>query len=178
LLSTGGSGAAFVLWDPVTRTVVRRLPGRAIGELGPAYGDVLASCPVPCRTLRLTDVRTGARRDVPAPRGFRFEAWSAAFSPDGRRLAVPVHRAGAGAGDHAPRSLALVEVARRTARVVPGSRVQPGSTLVAWSASGRHVFVTGGERGGDRTIVAYRPGAPRAHALDVDVGDFYDIAAL
>jgi hypothetical protein len=175
LLSTGEGDGGFALWDPVTRTVVRRLPSRAIGDLGPAYGDVLASCPVPCRTLRLTDVRTGARHDVPAPRGFRFEAWLAAFSPDGRQLAVPVHRDGA--GESGPRSLALVEAARRTARVVPGSRVAPGYTLVAWSASGRHVFVTGGERGGERTITAYRLGATRARALDVAVGDFYDIAA-
>ncbi len=176
LLSTGGAEHAYTLWDPVTRTVVRRLPGRAIGELGPAYGDVLASCPAPCRTLRLTDVRTGARRDVPAPRGFRFEAWTAAFSPDGRRLAIPVRRVGA--GERAPRGLALVEAAQRTAWVVPGSRVPPGYTLVAWSASGRHVFITGGGRRGERTITAYRLGAARARALHVAVGDFYDIAAL
>jgi len=176
LFSTGGRDHAYALWEPVTRTVVRRFAARALGELGPAHRDVLASCPPACRTLRLTDVRAGARREVPAPRGLRFEVWEAAFSPDGRRLAVPVRRRGA--GERAPRRLALVDLAPRTARVVPGSRVPPGYTLVAWSASGRHVFVTGGERFGARTITAYRLGAARARVLHVAVGDFYDIAAL
>jgi hypothetical protein len=126
--------------------------------------------------MRLTNVRTGVRRDVPAPRGFRFEVWEAAFSPDGRQLAAPVRRRGA--GERAPRRLALVDLASGTARVVPGSRVPRGYTLVAWSASGRHVFITGGERFGARAISAYRLGTARACALQVAVGDFYDIAAL
>jgi hypothetical protein len=176
LFSTGGRDHAYALWEPVTRTVVRRFSARALGELGPTHGDVLASCPPPCRTLRLTDVRTGARHDVHAPSGLRFEVWEAAFSPDGRRLAVPVRRRGA--GGRAPRRLALVDLAPRTARVVAGSRVPPGYTLVAWSASGRDVFITGGARFGARTITAYRLGAARARVLRVAVGDFYDIAAL
>jgi hypothetical protein len=172
LLATDEADDAYALWDPATRNVLRRLPRHAIGDLGPAYGDVLASCPAPCRALRLTNVRTGARRDLPAPRGFGFEVWEAAFSPDGRQLAAPVRQRGAGEG--APRQLALVDLASGTARVVPGSRVPRGYTLVAWSASGRHVFITGGAR----TITAYRLGATRARALHVTVGDFYDIAAL
>jgi hypothetical protein len=176
LLPTEEADDAYTLWDPVTRTVLRRLPGRAIGELGPAYGDVLASCPAPCRSLRLTDVHTGGRRDVAAPRGFRLEVGAAVFSPSGGRLAVPIRRRGA--GERAPRFLALIDVARSTARVVPGSRVPPGYTLVAWSASGRYVFITGGERFGERTMTAYRLGAARARALHVNVGDFYDMAAL
>ena len=176
LFSTGVRDGAYALWEPVTRTVVRRFPAGALGEIGPAHGDVLASCPPPCGTLRLTDVRTGARRDVPAPSGLRFDVWAAAFSPDGRWLAVPVRRRGA--GERAPRRLALVDLAPRTARLVAGSRVPPGYTLVAWSAGGRDVFITGGERFGARTIIAYRLGAARARVLNVAVGDFYDIAAL
>jgi hypothetical protein len=176
LLAAGEADDAYALWDPRTRNVVRRLPRRAIGDLGPAYGDVLASCPAPCGALRLTDVRTGARRDVPVPRGFRFEVWEAAFSPDGRQLAAPVRRRGA--GERAPQRLALIDRASGTARVVPRSRVVPGYTLVAWSATGRHVFITGGERFGARAISAYRLGTARARALQVAVGDFYDIAAL
>jgi hypothetical protein len=166
----------WLLWDPATRTVLRRLPGDSIGDLGPARGDVLASCPPPCRSLRLTDVRTGARRDVAAPRGLRFEIGSADFSPDGRRLAVAVRRAGA--GRRAPGRLALVDVARGAVQVVAGSTVPAGYTLVTWSSDGRHVFITGGERFEKRTLVAYRLGSSRARVLDVAVGDFYDIAAL
>ena len=59
-----------------------------------------------------------------------------------------------------------------------GSRVPPGYTLVAWSASGRDVFITGGERFRARTIAAYRLGVAPARVLRVAVGDFYDIPAL
>jgi hypothetical protein len=38
--------------------------------------------------------------------------------------------------------------------------------------------MTGGERFGERTIVAFRLGATRARELRAAVGDFYDIAAL
>jgi hypothetical protein len=162
LFFSGARGDKPTLWDPVTRTVVRRLPRRPLGDLGPTYGDVLASCPTWCGSLRLTNVRTGARRDIPAPRGFRFEAWLAAFSPGGRRIATPVRRRRA--SEDTPRRLALVDIARGSARMVPGSVVPPGYTLVAWSASGRHVFITGGERFGKRTIAAYRLGAVRARA--------------
>jgi len=172
LLATHEADDMYALWDPGTRKVLRRLPRRTIGDLGPAHGDVLASCPAPCGALRLTNVRTGARRDLPAPRGFRFEVGEAAFSPDGRQLAAPVRQRGA--GERAPRQLALVDPASGATRVVPGSRVARGYTLVAWSASGRHVFITGGAR----TITAYRLGTARARALHVAVGDFYDIAAL
>jgi hypothetical protein len=175
LLLPAGNGG-HVVWDPLTRVVVRRFPERTLGELGPAHRDVLASCPAPCRSLRLTDTRTGARRDVPARAGFRFEVWEAAFAPDGRRLAVPVRRPGARA--RGPRRLAIVDVAAGRTRLVPGSRVPAGYTLIAWSASGGDAFITGGERFGARTIVAYSVGAARARALRVDVGDFYDIAAL
>ena len=53
-----------------------------------------------------------------------------------------------------------------------------GYTLVAWSASSEHVFITGGNRSARRVIVGYRVGTPRAQAIDAEVGDFYDLAAL
>jgi hypothetical protein len=176
LLFSARGGSAWVLWDPVTRSVLRRLPGRAIGDLGPAHGDLLASCPWPCRSLRLTDASSGARREVAAPPGVRFEVWTAQFSPDGRRLAVAVRRHGA--GRRAAGRLALIDVARGAASVVADSTVPAGYTLVAWSADGRHVFITGGERFRPRTIAAHHLGTARARTLDVAVGDFYDVAAL
>jgi hypothetical protein len=178
LLFSARGDDAWVLWDPVTRTVLRRLPARAIGELGPAHGDLLASCSPPCRSLRLTDARTGAGHDMPAPRGFLFDLARAraAFSPGGEQLAVAVRRVGT--GRRAPVRLALVDVARGAVRLVAGSTVGAGYTVAAWSADGRHVFITGGERFESRTIAAYRLGAARARVLDVAAGDFYDVAAL
>jgi hypothetical protein len=49
--------------------------------------------------------------------------------------------------------------------------------LTAWSSAGDQVFITGGERFERRTILAYRLGDASARALDVHVGDFYDMAA-
>jgi hypothetical protein len=95
------------------------------------------------------------------------------FSPAGDLLAVPVRGSRFGS-----RQLALVDVERGRAAVVPGSLVPAGYTLVAWSASGRYVFLTGGERADDRVVVAYRIGTPRARPLDISVGGFYDVAAI
>ena len=108
-----------------------------------------------------------------APPGVQFEPWRGAFSPDGKLLGVPVRD-----GTFGWRRLAIVDVARGRAAVVPGSVVPAGYTFVAWSESGRHVFLTGGERSARRALVAYRLGTPRAQAIDVRVGDFYDVAAI
>ena len=167
-LLVGMRDGGMLIWDPATRARVRRLPP---ADYGPTSRNLIASCPYGrCRALALTDARSGAVDSVPAPRGTGFEVWSGAFSPDGATLAVPVRSGGR-------RRLALVDVGRRTATVVAGSRVPPGYVFVAWSAAGDQVFVSGGARFSNRTLVAYRPGAPRAITLDVEVGDFYGMAA-
>jgi hypothetical protein len=71
----------------------------------------------------------------------------------------------------------LVDVARGRMRLVAGSTVPPGYTFARWSRAGGHAFLTGGQRFGDRMIVAYHIGQPRARRLRVRVGDFYDAAA-
>jgi len=167
---------AWVVWDPRTGQVIRRLElGRPF--LGPTYGDVIASCAdEPCVELWLTDARTGRRRIAQAPPGKAFELSGAAFSPDGRRLAAQIHDAGAPPSE-APADLALVDVRALSTRLVPASTVAPGYVLTAWSSAGDQVFITGGERFERRTILAYRLGDASARALDVHVGDFYDMAA-
>jgi hypothetical protein len=108
------------------------------------------------------------------PGGLTFEPWGAAFSPDGALLGVPVRVVADG-----PRDLALVDVARGRAAVVPASSVSPGYTLVAWSADGDDVFLTGGGAyATPRMLVGYRIGAPRAETIHVRLGDFYDVAAI
>lgn len=162
------------VWDPATQRVVRHLRVNP-SDLGPADRDVVTECAAACAVLRLIDVDTGAAREVRAPSGYRFEPWSAQFSSANRLLGIVVRGAG---GDDAPRRLALVDTAKARAAVVPGSRVPPGYTLVAWSASSKYVFITGGDRFARRVIVGYRVGTPRAHPIDVEVGDFFDLAAI
>jgi len=179
-LAAVGDGLLFAaaggvdVWDPATQRVVRHLRVSP-SDLGPAHGDVVTACAAACAVLRLIDVETGTARAVHAPSGYRFEPSFAQFSPSNGLLGVAVRGP---AGEDAPRRLALVDTAEARAAVVPGSRVPPGYTLVAWSASSEYVFITGGNRSDRRAIVGYRVGTPRAHAIDVRVGDFYDLAAI
>ena len=146
------------------------------GTLGPTSGHVVVTCTEPgCHALELTDSRTGAARVVHAPLGgFTFEPWGGAFSPRGDLLGLPVRVVADG-----PRQLALVDVATGRVAVVPNSSVSPGYTLVAWSASGDEVFLTGGGAyATPRVLVGYRRGAPGAQPIHVPLGDFYDIAAI
>lgn len=162
------------VWDPRTGRLVRHLPVDP-GTLGPTEGPLVTSCTDPqCHALALTDARTGASRAIRAPSGFTFEPWTAAFSPSGGLLGIPVRVVADG-----PRQLALVDVAHGRVAVVPNSSVSPGYTLVAWSASGRDVFLTGGGAyATPRVLVGLRLGARAAQAINVRVGDFYDAAAI
>jgi hypothetical protein len=168
------SRAGLELWDPLSGRVERTLPVDP-GTLGPTSGDTVVTCTEPgCHALQLTDAHTGARRAVHAPRSFTFEPWGAAFSPDGKLLGVPIRIVADG-----PRQLALVDVASGRVAIVPRSSVSPGYTLVAWSASGDDVFLTGGGAyATPRVLVGYRRGAPGAQPIHVKLGDFYDIAAI
>jgi hypothetical protein len=170
----GNPHGGWDLWNPAARRVVRRWDENVLGFLGAAHGDLIASSPEPWTSVRFTDARTGVQRRVSAPPGWELLVTSGAFSPDGRIWAAPAQRR---AGDDGPARLALVDIARRRIRLVPGSTVSPGYTFARWSRAGTHVFLTGGERLRDRTIVAHRIGQPRARRLRVRVGDFYDAAA-
>jgi hypothetical protein len=172
LLLAGRSGLA--VWDPVTDRLVRHLAVDP-GTLGPASGRLVTACTDPqCHSLQLTDATTGAQRAIRAPASFTFEPWSAAFAPGGRLLGIPVRVVADG-----PRQLALVDVARGRVAIVPNSSVSPGYTLVAWSASGREVFLTGGGAyATPRVLVGYHLGGLTAESIHVPLGDFYDLAAI
>jgi hypothetical protein len=169
-----GNGQVMV-WDPRSGRVVHHLAFPA-GLLGGAAGDVVAACvDNSCPVLRLIDIGSGRVAVARAPSGMAFEPWAGAFSPDARLLALPLHRHGEQATTQ--RRLALIDVPTGRVAVVRESDVDAGYNLVAWSADGRHVFITGGERGAPRTVVGYRLGTLQARTLDVTVGDFYDLAA-
>lgn len=110
-------------------------------------------------------MRTGAARRIRAPAGTDVQMLAAAFPPDGNTLGIPARG-----------RLALIDVDRGTTRIVPDSRVAAPYYFVAWAASGRQVFISGGDR--RRTILRYRLGDARAHQLPVRAGRFYGMAAL
>jgi hypothetical protein len=166
------------LWNPESERTVRTYPWEAIGDMGPVTGDLLASCRESCDELILTDFAAGEQRRIQAPSGLAFVAFEAAFSPDGTTLAVPVKEAGGGWRSYSTydRELALVSLESGETEIVTDSTVSAGYVFTAWSPAGDEVFITGGERHAAREIVAYGLGELRARVLDVEVGDFYDIA--
>ena len=166
------AGFGLDIWDIDSRAVVRVLRGTAPA---PGRGTRLPWCSPDYGTLHVTDVRSGDEIAVVPPAGFAvFDCWSARFSPDGSRLAVPVAVA---EGYEAKRALALVDVERGVARAVERSLVPPGYVFVAWAPTGDAVFMSGGDRHEPRTLVAYRLGDDAARRLPVRVGDFYGLAA-
>ena len=161
-----------IVWDPVKRRVVHRLPS---GDLGPTHRNRVAWCDDRCSTMRIRDVATGDEIAIGLPEGAEsFRAWEGAFSRDGTTIGVPVQVS----GDARTVRLALVDVASATAQVVPGTTTAMTYNFVAWDATGDHVFFTGADRDGDRTVAVYRIGDERAQVLRVDVGAFYDVAAI
>lgn len=162
------------LWDPKTDRV---LATRRIGNLtnvGPTDGNRLVSCARRCRELQLIDGMSGRTTRIAAPDGMAFETAVSAFSPSGTRLAVPVRSVAAGGS---VRRLALVDLARGVLSVVPGSDVPRGYTFVAWSSTGRDVFLAGGVAARRRAITWYRLGDDRARPVRGTFGAFFDMAA-
>ena len=162
------------LWDPVSGRTLRTWDWDQIGDMGPVSRNLLASDIYKTGELVLTDVTTGQQQRIAPPRGMALLGYDGTFSPDGGTLALPVKQAG---DPEADLDLALVDVKTGGIELVPGSRVPTGYVFTAWSSDGDAVFMTGGERFHPRVLVSYRLGDERANTLDVDVGDFYDIAA-
>lgn len=161
------------LWNPLTGKVFRRLPGDyAVAT----RGDLLAWCRQPCARLHVTDVATGDDGEVRPPAGASGFAASGAFSPDGKLIAIPVRSDPSPTTQDPKWRLALVDVEEGTATLVQGPTLQ-GYVFVDWSPAGTAVFITGGGRFKERTIIEYRLGTASARRLPVTVGDFFGMAA-
>jgi hypothetical protein len=143
---------ALVVWDPRRgRTVGRlRLDALVDSERGLLAGCALHSR---CRRLAVLDASTGRATVARPPGGLRLDA-GARLSPDGSLLAAPAIARGRW-------RVALVNTADGATTVVSGSAAGRTYPELRWSSSG-WLFVRTGER-----LRAYRPGAPRAVALEV-----------
>ncbi len=163
------------MWDPRSGEVIRRLPG--VFPLA-WQGHRLAWCDAQCEEAHITDFSSGVDQLMPLPPGvFSFLAYEGTFSPDGSQLAL------VGVTDprflRANLQLVLVDVETGEAEAVQGTVVGPPAyNFVDWSTSGESVFITGGQRFEQRHIIEYRPQEGAVRTLPVEVGDFYDMAAL
>lgn len=172
-----GNGVGLDIWDPHDNLIVKRV---RTGGLGPAFEDLLVRGSLSGRHLHLTNVVTGADHSIPLPHGRVAPDWSAAaFSPDGKLLAVPVVRNDKSEGIYSARWLALVDVATRATRIVRGSRVSFGDGFITWASDGRTVFMSRGgiNRRSPRQIVIYRLGDREAHAIQIRFHAFFGMAA-
>jgi hypothetical protein len=152
------------VWDPASGGVVRTLPGVFPAAI---RGALVANCAPGCPVLHVSDTGSGEDVVIRPLAGVRFvESYDGAFSPDGRLLAVPV-----AVGRHRYR-VALVDVDRRTVRLVPGARLANDYTLLAWASSGWLFFNAGHGR-----VAAYRPGTDGATVLPLRVAPFVEMEA-
>jgi hypothetical protein len=146
----------FAVWNPQTGQVRTIIKGYwALDDLGPAHGHggLLAWLPISCGLgqncrMRITSLQALSTRLVPSPLGRGF-ASAAAFSPDGRWLAVFVNQQPATAAmipDTA--QLALIDTQTGALRRIPGTTLMTEGPLLAWARwlpDGRHLLVGGND---------------------------------
>jgi hypothetical protein len=178
---SGNSGdRGLRIWNPRTRKVTVRVPGR-VPAVVDTHDNLVAWCSGYCHDYRITNGRTGKTRRMKPPPGYSFQfGYDGAFSPDGTLLALPVVPArDAERRDHkqpndARWSMALVNVPRGTARIVTGSSLNPDFHVMAWSASDKRLYFSAA---GGR-VMAYRPDAPKATRVARVDGTIFHMAAL
>jgi hypothetical protein len=131
------------------------------GWLVAARDDRVAWCREGCRSLQVGD------RTLRSP--WRIEPGDAGgFSPDGRRLALPVR------ADEGSRRLAIIDLADGTWRLAPGARLGDYGAGAWSSSSDRLYFATATDR-----LRVWRLGARRTDRLPIDTdGTVMSIAVL
>jgi hypothetical protein len=156
-------GPTLEVWQPASGRIVRRLPG--VFPMA-TRGSLVASCTARCAVLHITNTRDGSDLRIRPGPGFRFvSSYDGAFSPDGRLVAVPA------AADGNSR-VAIVDIARRHAKLLAGADLASDYTLLAWASTGWLFFNAGHGR-----LAAYRPGHARATILPFRVHRFQHLAA-
>jgi hypothetical protein len=119
-------------------------------------GTRFAWCRGRCRSVR---VRTpGGERAFSTPAHLHPSGAPGAFSPDGRRLALPVAQ---GSRTHA----AVIDLRTGEWSMVPGGALSPYGA-VAWSTTGDRLYLAGA----GSNLRAWRPAAPHTETLPVDPG--------
>jgi hypothetical protein len=159
----------LAVWNPQTGQVKTIIKGYwALDALGPAHehGGLLAWLPISCGLgqncrMRITSLQALSTRGVPSPLGRGF-ADAAAFSPDGRWLAVFVNQQPTRtvnglpgpAGTPQPAmipdtaQLALIDTRTGAMRRIPGTTTMTVGPLLAWARwlpDGRHLLVGGND---------------------------------
>jgi hypothetical protein len=160
-----GNCAAFLLWNRRAGQV-SRLAGRMLAVSAREIAWI-PCCAGHC-VVQVTDVVTGQVTPVRQLAG--EVAVSAAFSPDGKYLAVQVGSQSAGTGSAAAPALYVASLRNGQVTAVPGTRA-PGSSLVAfgWPGDG-DTLVAGLSFAAKVELAAWHPGASRADVIALKPG--------
>src|ERR1700688_617502 len=162
---------ATEIWDPTSNRVIRSFPpGMAeVAASGHVFAWEEAGCVSHCM-VHLTDLQTGTQQSVVLPPRVESFGGGGAFSPDGTTLAIPGYlgpwtRISRIVERSAFTALVLVDLANRTARLLPGSEQRPtnafGMFTPMWSDTGWLFFT----EYGSRQVVAWHAGNRRATVL-------------
>ena len=157
-----------------------------IGSYHDAVNDldawIRASCDEPFCALVITDRRTGAQREVPAPPGTFGFIGGGGFSPDGTKIAALAATRGSlvgGDGGGRRMQLVVIDVATTAATLIDQPRAEFGEEYgyAIWSPDGHWVFYGALDfTPGPPQVAVHRVGTHDAVALDLRPG--YDVAAV
>ena len=157
-------GQTLEVWQPASGMIMRHLPG--VFPMA-TRDSLVASCTAQCPVPHITNTGNGSDLRIRSGPGFRFVAsYNGAFSPDGQLIAIP-----ATTTDGHSR-VAVVDIARRRAKLLAGADLASDYTLLAWASTGWLFFNAGHGR-----LAAYRPGNPRATVLPFHLQRFQHLAA-
>lgn len=157
--------AGFLLWNPVTGQASRR-PGNVLAVSGPHIAW-MPRCARQC-AVTVADVATGAVITVRPPAS--QVAVSAAFSPDGRYLAVQVGPDFVVTGSGAATRLYLVNLSTGQVAAVPETPAGGGALVAYGWPAAADILVTELSFPGRIQLAAWRPGSGRPHVIALRPG--------
>jgi len=164
-LTSSGGTRPDLLWNPATRRVTRRLPGVIAASASRVAWQ--EPCPGGCR-LHVLELASGWVTTIPLARGSTVPA--AAFSPDGRFLALQITSPSGGDSGAAPTRLEVAGPGALRLSPVPDTSVSSDALAgFGWpDAQDRLVaelsFTTKVQ------VAAWKPGAPRLAVAQVRPG--------
>jgi hypothetical protein len=154
-LASTGSPRKDLLWDPATHRVIRRLPGLIAASANRVAWQ--EPCPGGCR-LHVLELASGWLTTIPLPR--RSTVPAAAFSPDGRFLALQVTSPTAGDSGAAPTRLEVAGPSALRLSPVPGTSVSSDALAGFGWPDGQDRLVAELSFTTKVQVAAWKPGAP------------------
>jgi hypothetical protein len=154
------NSATFEVWDPHSGRTTGVSPPSALTLTADSRRVVWISgfgCQVLCAT-HIRDVMSGTEHVVYSQAGTPF---SAAFSPDGRKLALSLNID----GPSTPGGLLMVDSSTYATTLVPIAAASSSQAL--WSPSGKWLFFLNANGGNSSTIFASQLGTVSADALNL-----------